>query len=997
VAVTLGTFGATDATGWTQFTPPSGGAHIYYVSYQSGNDGNDGLTVNTPLKSINGVNGALSKLTVGRGDWILFKKGDTWPTGDVYVWTPQHSFAGLPGQPIVFGSYDPAFPGVVNPATGGNRPLLKIGQNDSGVWAAGFGAAYGTSDYIAIVGLDIYATERDPLSADYVSPVSYNVAFLNHKLGFNFFLFEDCRFVYLTEPLAISYQPIPTTTFSNLIVRRCCFINSYSATYGQPGNTADDVFCVPTKGLVWEENIHTRCGWNHIANTTYGNAPNGSPATYYEHAIYFDGYVDSGHYSDPCVSFSGNILDNDSDGQQLRSGGKIFNNFFMREPTFISLGCPIPFYNTFVHNVTYNVCTVQVDRTISDPGWAASGSNRSVKAFSSFSHAGEPQPLGYIGTVNYSNNINCNSFNSNGLATVQFDLGWSGTLQNNILYWCTNGEGTLSYGTQSVVSIKNVTGSGTDGDYNVPTSGGSPGSGGCRLAVHVAGGVVTANVALTDGGSDFWNGGGGYSVNDHLTATIPGGSVACDVQQVSNMSALGNFLDEGGTNKFSYPLHGGYSAGTPMGNTTIEAYAASIGLSASGDAFITAATGFDTTKAFSAWGQGQCRANWQAKYTAAGVNSYFRAGFRMPDPGGPPANVTGSVSEAFQGIKTTGAAAISAPANITAHATVSLGNPRIAGTLAISLTHITGSVSARFLQGIKLAGTGGISATNQTAFARLNLFQPAIAGHFNVSLTNINAAVASKFQGIKVSGNAAVSAASNITAFGQVKLNGPALAGAAAVSLTNINAAIASKFQGIKISGNAALSAASNITAFGQVNLPKLAIAGAGAISLTNINASAQLKFGSPGGGAVAFYKAIKITGNAAVQAPANITAVANLALGKIAVSGNYTVSLTNIGGIAKLGYGKIGIAGHGLAVVAPSAAVALGLSGIRISAASLAKQNITASGTLALPQFKIAGLTGVQVNGAATLNLSAAQINSLTVIKSNKSNRFLSWWFRHK
>src|SRR5262245_31556486 len=46
--VTLGTYGATDATGWSVFTNP---LHVYYVSHTQGNNSNRGTFI-SPFKPI---------------------------------------------------------------------------------------------------------------------------------------------------------------------------------------------------------------------------------------------------------------------------------------------------------------------------------------------------------------------------------------------------------------------------------------------------------------------------------------------------------------------------------------------------------------------------------------------------------------------------------------------------------------------------------------------------------------------------------------------------------------------------------------------------------------------------------------------------------------------------------------------------------------------------------------------------------------------------------
>jgi hypothetical protein len=106
-----------DANGWTVFTP-SADTHIIYVSSSQGNDNYSGLSVSAPVKTISH---GLSLLRDGYPDWLLLKKGDSWTESN------QIKTSGLSAiAPMVISSYDPAHPGVVNPGTGGARPLIKV-------------------------------------------------------------------------------------------------------------------------------------------------------------------------------------------------------------------------------------------------------------------------------------------------------------------------------------------------------------------------------------------------------------------------------------------------------------------------------------------------------------------------------------------------------------------------------------------------------------------------------------------------------------------------------------------------------------------------------------------------------------------------------------------------------------------------------------------------------------------------------------------------------
>src|SRR6056297_969751 len=90
----------------------SADAATYYVSQSTGNDANTGLTMETPLQSIEKVNG----LDLLPGDRVLFKCGDTWRKETLNI-----TWSGTETNEIVFGSY-PCGCGD-KPVTSGSLPV----------------------------------------------------------------------------------------------------------------------------------------------------------------------------------------------------------------------------------------------------------------------------------------------------------------------------------------------------------------------------------------------------------------------------------------------------------------------------------------------------------------------------------------------------------------------------------------------------------------------------------------------------------------------------------------------------------------------------------------------------------------------------------------------------------------------------------------------------------------------------------------------------------
>lgn len=226
MGVTLGVYGATDATGWTTFTasgtpqdgynsgpPASGNTMIIHVSSSVGKDPGDvGFVAatqgssSTPYRTLTK---AFSMTRNGEADWVLLRKGDTWTES---VTLANANTGKSATEPQVYAGYDPANPNVVDPATGGARPIIQI---DSVTCSAAVGAAFGTGgnastfqggNFLAFVGLDIYGYTRDPVSG------SYNAngdAFLNSGVGgiglsnhFDWALIENCRIRFTTQNIA---------------------------------------------------------------------------------------------------------------------------------------------------------------------------------------------------------------------------------------------------------------------------------------------------------------------------------------------------------------------------------------------------------------------------------------------------------------------------------------------------------------------------------------------------------------------------------------------------------------------------------------------------------------------------------------------------------------------------------------------------------------------------------------------------------------------------
>jgi hypothetical protein len=289
-----------DVNGWTVFTP-STDTHIAYVSNSNGIDTNDGRSERTAVKTIaKGV----SLLRHGYPDWLLLKKGDTW-TNEVFGWIRQSGRSAR--EPMLISSYGT-----------GPRPLIKTRFNGAEPAIGSFGGAGRGGDFLALVGIEFYAHTRDPVSSDFItSGIGQNVNgsgafFLNPS---RWLLIEDCKFSFYTTNLVFEGG-----TAQYLALRRNIVVDAYSTNSHSSGLLANNVII----SLI-EENVFDHNGWN--------DSVSGAAATIFNHNIYLQGVAyDPKSVSGPAI-LKGNIVANaSSHGAQLRAGGTVTNNLFVRNP-----------------------------------------------------------------------------------------------------------------------------------------------------------------------------------------------------------------------------------------------------------------------------------------------------------------------------------------------------------------------------------------------------------------------------------------------------------------------------------------------------------------------------------------------------------------------------------------------------------------------------------------------------------------------------------------
>jgi hypothetical protein len=293
--------GNVDAEGWTVLTPSADSRRIY-VSSSTGNDANNGLTPAAPKQTI-----AAADLLIRDGypDWILLKRGDTFPQPSLGTWKNGRSAA----EPMVLTYYGDS----------GDRPVIKLtntlidwdGENRS---------------HQAFVGLDLYRAISDPDSPEFTN-ASCGLAFrfVPDTIGEpQNVLVEDCRLRFCW----INCEGREGVTF---VIRNAHFrrnIIAYNWTHGSSTsseNRIQGIYVSGTAGIVIEENVLHHNGWSEVIAD--------AEAATYSHNVYMS------IQNDGPILVRGNVFSRAAGhGLQLRSGGTAEMNAFINNSIGMNMG-----------------------------------------------------------------------------------------------------------------------------------------------------------------------------------------------------------------------------------------------------------------------------------------------------------------------------------------------------------------------------------------------------------------------------------------------------------------------------------------------------------------------------------------------------------------------------------------------------------------------------------------------------------------------------------
>ena len=258
---------------WTTFTP-SANTRIVYVSnagddaaaraYTSSEVGSDPFAPGSAVKPYKTLSAALAQTRDGYPDWVLLKRGDTWRGTDGLKLKSGRSST----ERFLIGAYGAA----------SARPLIDTGagrgifQNDA-------------LRHAALVGIDFYASERDPTSPNFsranINSEAYGLSYLA-KGGVTNLLIEGCRLRYFADN-AFQASRTGEGKMSGLTLRG----NVINDTYRGNAN-ATGTFFYKVDNLLLEGNVFDHNGW-----ITQGVPPStdrtGGKATMFNHNIYLSG------------------------------------------------------------------------------------------------------------------------------------------------------------------------------------------------------------------------------------------------------------------------------------------------------------------------------------------------------------------------------------------------------------------------------------------------------------------------------------------------------------------------------------------------------------------------------------------------------------------------------------------------------------------------------------------------------------------------------------
>lgn len=277
------------ADGWTVF--PTTGKRILYVSSSGGSDSNSGTSSGAPFKTFDK---AKSIINAGGADWVLLKRGDTFPS--LGNWTKSGPSA---TDPLLIGSY--------GTAVGTETRAIVDSNTSDGFDTLGTGGAVNN---FALVGIHFKASGYNGVNA---SPTG--IRLLKQGSGI---LIEDCYVEGFKDNVVFQGDG---AAINGLTMRRNVIVDSYTAS-GSVGHSQGIYVSGSSRNISFIENVIDHNGWKEGVAAPVG----------FNHDV----YVNTGALG---MVFTGNIISRASyNGILLRAGGTVTNNLMVRNPVGVIVG-----------------------------------------------------------------------------------------------------------------------------------------------------------------------------------------------------------------------------------------------------------------------------------------------------------------------------------------------------------------------------------------------------------------------------------------------------------------------------------------------------------------------------------------------------------------------------------------------------------------------------------------------------------------------------------
>ncbi|MBL4698294.1 MAG: hypothetical protein JKX70_05615, partial [Phycisphaerales bacterium] len=270
---------------WTEFVP-STDTRLIFVSESEGNDANSGLNPGSPVKTLHK---GYQLLRDGYPDWMLLKRGDAWNES-----VPNWDKSGRSeSETMVMGAYgdDSARP-QIRP-DGGAVAMRFLGGDEIG--------------FVAFVGLHL-----EPLSrTDDQRGTGIRMLKSSHNI-----LFEDMY----VRGFAVNFvlQEYSGSTITDIKLNGCVVVDAWALAGHSQG-----LFAKGVDGLILENCVFDSNGFN---------LSRGAQPTIFNRNAYIQ-------YTCENVSVNNTIFANGaSTGIQMRAGGVLNDNLFIRNPTAFGIG-----------------------------------------------------------------------------------------------------------------------------------------------------------------------------------------------------------------------------------------------------------------------------------------------------------------------------------------------------------------------------------------------------------------------------------------------------------------------------------------------------------------------------------------------------------------------------------------------------------------------------------------------------------------------------------